>query len=210
MIIIYCLLGVVVLGIIVSIMRSIDWYSFFYKRFGNDPNKAKVYVDFGDNELFYDGWYVFNDDKFYYYAYDIGARHFTAVVPAGWKEIYVRGRRKLCVDFGQEFAKPLTGDDKIPALMGADLLNKSMKKYLAVAMVNSLESRKGFKIGIFVLIVVVAIGGFLIYRNMKKPAPVTPPPVTQNQTQTQPTIEQQLKEQGLTDQQIKELMNGGK
>lgn len=212
MLIIYCMVGVVVLGIVISIIRTVDWYNVFYKRYGNDPNKAKVYVDFGDNELFYDGWFVFNDEKFYYYAYDIGHRHYTAIVPAGWKEVFIRGRRKISVDFGIEMAKPLITDDRIPALMGAELLNKSMQKYLAVAMVNSLESRKGIKIGIFVLIIVVVIGGFLIYRNMNKSEPVTPPAVTQNQTQpqTQKTIEQQLKEPGLTDQQIRELMNGGK
>ena len=193
--------------IIFGILRQIDWFNFFNKRYGNDTEKGKVYVDFGENELFYDAVYLYSDNKYLYYDYDIGKHNFTVRVPMDWKFIFVRGRRKICVDFGHENAKPLDAGDAYPDTIGAELLNKSIDKRLAVAMVNSLESRKGFKLGMLLIIAVIVVAGILWWKNSSKPeVPVVPPAVTQP-VQQDPG-DQQLTPDQMTDQELKDLLEG--
>jgi hypothetical protein len=207
MILQWILVGFGGLLILVGILRQVDWFNFFNKFYGNDPEKGKIYVDFGENELFYDGYYLYSDDVFMYYNYDIGKHNFTVRVPIRWHYVFVRGRRKICVDFGHENAKPLYTGDAYMSTMGAELLNKSIDKRLAVAMVNSLESRKGFKIGMILIIAVIVIGGILWWRSQSKPeTPVTPVPTEQQQTQQPPGTKLTLDQ--LTDQELKDLMKG--
>ena len=209
MIIIYSCIGVVLLGVIIAILRSVDWYSVFASRYGNDPTKAKVYVDYGENEVFYDGWYVGNDDQWFYYDYFINKTRHTAIVPIGWSMIFVRGRRKICVDFGDEWAKPLLAGDAYPATMGSETLNKAIDKRLALEMIKSIKSRKGVSIGMWLVILAVVAVGLFFWKPWQSKT-VQPVPVTQNQTQVQPTPSPIINYDKLTDQQLEDLLNEGK
>lgn len=185
MIQIYIFVGVGFFLILVGILRQIDWFSVFNKFYGNDPKKGKIYVDYGENEIFYDGDYIFSDDTWLYYEYKVGHFWFTVAVPIDWKFLFIRGRRKILVDFGSEFAKPLDADDKIPPTMGALLLTASIQKKLAVDMVNSIESHKGWKIGMLLIAVaIIAVG--VIYWKTHSEKPVTPP------ENNQPAISQNI------------------
>ena len=207
MIIIYSLIGVVLLGVIVSILRSVDWYSVFAGRYGNNPLKAKVYVKTANGELFYDGWYVGNDDKFFYYDYLIDKYRHTAIVPILWDTLYVRGRRKICVDFGNEFAKPLVAGDVYQAMMGSETFSKAIDKRLALEMVKSVKSRKGISIGLWLVVIAVIGVGLFIWKPWQSKT-VPEYPVTQNQTQIQTTPTPTIDYDNLTDQQLKDLLEG--
>ncbi len=198
----YIGVAVGVLLIIIGILRQVDWFNVFNKFYGNDPRKGKIYVDFGENELFYDGIYLYSDDKWLYYDYEIGKNDFTVAVPVGWEFVFVRGRRKILVDFGSEHAKPLSGKDKIPSAMGAALLNASIKKKLAVDMVNSIESHKGLKMGMVLLVVALLAVAMVWWWQSSKEKPVmTNEPVTTQNVTSQNTPEEQL---------IIDQMKGGK
>lgn len=181
----YIAVGIGVLLVLVGILRQIDWFSVFNKFYGNDPRKGKIYVDFGENELFYEGKYLYSDDKWLYYDYEVGKQDFTVAVPMGWKFVFVRGRRKILVDFGNEFAKPLCHSDRIPSIMGAPLLNVSIQKKLAVDMVNSIESRKGLKLGMILIAIAIILCAIIWWRTQSNQTPViNQPNITQNITST--------------------------
>lgn len=205
MIIIYSCIGVVLLGVIISILRSVDWYSVFASRYGNNPLKAKVYVDYGQNEVFYDGWYIGSDDKWFFYEYVIEKRLHTVLVPVTWLPnfTFVRGRVKICVDFGNEYAKPLVAGDMYPSSMGSETLNTMIDKRLALEMAKSIKSRKGMNIGLFIIVAVVVVGGFLFWRSQSsKPAEI-PPSINPPITTTIPAGDIDD-----IDKQLKELMEG--
>jgi hypothetical protein len=182
--VIYVVFGIAILLILVAILRSLDWFGIFTHFYGNNTSKAKIYVDFGENELYFDGDYIYSDEKLVYYQYFIDKKQHVVAVPMDWDFIFIRGRRKILVDFGKEFAKPLTQNDRIPAEMGSIALNASIKKKLAVDMVNSLESHKGVKMSLITIIIVavIVVAGYLYYQNQKKAE--TPPPGTTTTTNT--------------------------
>jgi hypothetical protein len=190
--VVYIIFGIAILLMVIGVLRMLDWYAIFNRFYGNNPHKGKIYVDFGENEQYCDGELVGSDDRFLFYNYQMGNREFTVAVPYQYQYIFVRGRRKICVDYGNEFAKPITyADARVSIALqpqnGASVLNASIKKKLAVDMVNSVESRKGIKLSLIIILLAVAIGGFIIYRTMIQ-KPETNQPVENNNPAPTQTI----------------------
>lgn len=189
----YIIAIVAVLAIVFAIFKQIDWYAFFNKIYGDNPHKARVFVQYGEHEFGCDGEYQFQDDQWIYFEYEYDKHKFTVAVPVSYDYRYIRGRRRINVQYGNEYALPITRKDNIVAgaLMiraqkGAQLLNTSINKKLVVDLVNSIESRNKFGLSAIILIVVVLVAGYLIYTQFFK-HPATPPVsnnVTANQTIT--------------------------
>src|SRR4030042_5037590 len=100
---VYAMIGICigfVIVLIAAILTNIDWYKLFYRKWGNDPMKAKVYVDYGENEMFYDGYYLYVDNYAIYYEYYIDKARYVVRVPIAWEWVFVSGRRKVLVDCG--------------------------------------------------------------------------------------------------------------
>lgn len=160
----------VVYGItlIYAFIRTVDWYGFFEKRWGNDPTKCKVYVESGNTQKFYDGIYAYVDDSYIYYEYKIdGVKQKWAVaVPQTWTPVFVRGRVKVVVNFGEGIAKPESGESI--AKIGAEQLKASLEGKIGVELVRSIKQRATYKMTTFLLIGAVLVGAIFMYNNYRK------------------------------------------
>jgi hypothetical protein len=48
----WIIIGVCGLGVILGIIRQIDWYNVFSKRWANNPMRGRVYIHFGRDVVF--------------------------------------------------------------------------------------------------------------------------------------------------------------
>lgn len=215
------IIGVCGLGIILGIIRQIDWYGIFSKRWGNNPMHGRVYIHFGRDVVFEDAEYSYVDDVYVFYTYKHHKeRYAVAVKQAQIDDFgYIRGRLMIHVKFGEgvtvlktELTNNQTGPEidavvgspEYPkrqsgvAMIGAVELNASLKSKTAVDLVNSVGNRGGMKLMQIVLIVAVVAGAVLFFKfyqdNQKQKAALQQPPATTQTTKPNDPIEQLIKE----------------
>lgn len=193
MIVMYIIFGVGILTMLIGILRMLDWYAIFSHFYGNNPEKAKVYVDFGENEEFYEGEFLTLDEDYYYFRYKVNKSYHSVMRPVNYKDVFVRGRLKVLVDYGSEFAKPLCVDD-VSVLNGLKIsslqLDALLKPKLAIDMLNAISSRKGIGLGFIMTVLLVAVIalGVIYYMHTHQSKPMIPISnnVTNNITGGQP------------------------
>jgi len=205
----WVVIGICVLGIILGIIRQIDWYKIFYTKWGNDPMRGRVYIHFGRDIVFEDANCAYVDDAYIFYTYMFHKERYAVAIKQEQMDeySYIRGRIMIHLKFGEgvtvfkpELTNPKTGleiaavigSPEIPerqhgmAAIGAVELNASLKSKTAVELVNSIGNRGGIKIMSILLIVAVVAGAFIFYKvyqsNQAEKQQQNLPPVTTTTT----------------------------
>ncbi len=182
----WIVLGIAIFGIILGIIRQIDWYGIFAKRWGNNPMRARVYIHFGRDVVFEDGEYSYVDHKYVFYTYRYRKENYAVAIPQADLDqySYIRGRLMIHVNFGEgvtvlqtdipgNSGKDLTavvGSPEYPerkkgvAAIGAVELNASLKSKTGVELVNSIGSRNTFKLTTILLIVAIVAGAVIFFK----------------------------------------------
>ena len=207
---IFVIVGVIL--IIVGFLRSIDWYSFFSRWYGNNPTKCKVYIHFGRNVEYIDGEYSYVDDKYIFYVYRYKKQDMAVAIRQADMDNfgYIRGRVMIHTKFGEgvtvlkdiDTGNLITmGETELPArapgvaTIGAVELDASIQSKTAVALVNTVSSRGGMKIMTIILVCVVIVAAFMWYKsNQDKKAAEQKPVPAQQQTNPNAGVEDLLKE----------------
>jgi hypothetical protein len=182
----WVIVALCVAGILFGILRQIDWYEVFSKRWGNSPMRGRVYIHFGRDVVFEDAEYCYVDDVYVFFTYQYRKVHYAIAIKQEQLDQfgYIRGRIMIHAKFGEGVtvldteltnkkgnaivAVVGTPEDierkEGIATIGAVELNASLKSKTAVDLVNSIGNRGGIKIMTIVLIIAVVIGGFLFFK----------------------------------------------
>jgi len=185
-------LVIVVMGsllILVGILRMIDWYKVFQKYYGDNPIKARVYVEYGEKTDPVEGklYGVLENSAIYEYTW-AGVKQMVVVKhDYPWRFIY--GRRIIRVLPGKAFSQPIKNlgtqvlvaepfDQGVsPDLGGARELDVTIRGQTQIELVKSIKGRKSvnFAVGM-VVIVAVVVGVYFFWQNMNKEEPLPPQP----------------------------------
>lgn len=156
--------------IIIAVILQLPWRKYLEKKFGDNPLRARVYVMVGNKEFPVNGEFkkAVKDGLIYEYKWEKKSR--SVVLPKDYPVIYVAGsgRRKIRVMAGQLVALPITGEN--PVIFGQIEYDTLTRSGIAVDVVNSLTGKKSVNWLIMIIIIAVAAGGYLIFKNMSKPA----------------------------------------
>jgi len=204
----WIIIAIAGIGIIFGIIRQIDWYQIFSKKWGNSPLRAKIYIHFGRDVVFEDGEYVYVDEKYIFYTYDYHKEKYAVAVKQDQFDEFsnIRGRVMIHVKFGEGVTALKTdltnkagkeiiasvGSPELPArqpgvaTIGAVELNSSVKSKVTSELVNSIGNRGGIKFMAIVMIIAVVAGAIIFYKvyqnNQAEKQQQNLPPVTTTTT----------------------------
>lgn len=166
--------------IVVAVILQLPWRKWLEKKFGDNPLKARVYVTVGNKEFPANGELKKIGLKWLEYHYKWENKMRIVIVPKEYPVIYVAGsgRRKIRVMAGELTAVPCDGTNSV--VFGQVEYETLVKSGIAVEVVNSLTGKKAVSWVILIVIVVIAVGGYMLFKNMNK-SPEIPLP-TANQS----------------------------
>lgn len=193
--------------VVVGVLRTIDWYKVFNKVYGDNPAKARVYIEYGEKIESIEGklYGVLENSILYEFAW--GKDKHMVIVKHDYPYMFIHGHRKIRVLPGQAFAAPIAGvsgkvfqtapldEGKSPELGGSRELNVTIRGQTQIDMVKSIKSHKATSIMAIILVVAaVGVGLWFFYNNMIKDSDIIP--VQQQQQQPTPTqsIEELIEE----------------
>lgn len=211
----WIILAVCILGIAIGILRQIDWYQVFYRRWGNSPTRCKVYLHFGRDCEFEDGDYSYADETYVFYRYRYKKQNMAVAIKQSQLDdySYIRGRIMIHVKFGEGVTvlnsiNEKTGDS-IPAnvgsaeypermrgvaAIGAVELNSHVAGKISSDLINTIGQRNVLKFGSIVMVVVIVVGAVLFFKFYND-----------NKAEKAALLEQQKQEQQLTENEIKDI-----
>lgn len=172
------------LFVFIGIIINLPWAKWLYSRFGDNPDKARVFLYDGVHKVKgVDGKKV----KYKKYALSFMYKNYskklrTVVVPSGYPEIFIQGKRWIWVEGGKLIATLPGYNPKIKLKnYDSDEFDTLVGSHLAVDIVNSVT---GKAIGWLMILLVAGacVAGFFLFRNFfgsEEP----PIPVSTNQTQ---------------------------
>jgi hypothetical protein len=192
----YIMLAIAVLLLIGAIVRSIDWRAIALKWVGNNPQHAQIYIKAGGNVKTIQGerGHVSGVDQEYIYEgrdKDGKKQKAIVIIPVGYPYEYIRGRRIIGIMDGLLVPSPLGFMDQESLAKyreaEADISAFTESKTL-VQLVRSIKSSKPVNWMMILIIIGVAVVGYLWYQNNqeKQDNPVVPA-VTANNTLIQPS-----------------------
>jgi hypothetical protein len=218
----WVIIGVCALGIILGIIRQIDWYEVFSKKWGNNPMRGRVYIHFGRDVVFEDADYSYVDDAYIFYTYIFRKEKYAVAIKQEQMDeyYYIRGRIMIHLKFGEgvtvlkteltnkadQEIEAAIGSPEIPerqpdiARIGAVELNASLKSKTAVELVNTIGNRSGMKFMTILIILAVVAGAVIFYKvyqdNQKDKAIQQQPTATTQTSDPNAPIEQLIIEEG--------------
>lgn len=185
----YALIAVIIgaLLIVAGILTQIDWYKVFNRFYGDDPRKARIYVEFGEKVDPVEGWLYGTTEKMSIYQFVWSKTRHMVQVPHKYPWRFIRGRRMIRYFPGNAWAQPLAGFN-YDLVGGSRELNVTIESQTTIDMVKSVKGHKPISIiAIVVVVLAVAVGAWFLYTNMSKQNEPEPTPVEQT---TQPTPSQ--------------------
>ena len=191
MVILYIVIFLLGVGLVLS---AVNWRGVFNKVYGNNPLRAKVYIEIGESIEFVNGSYYGAAFNYAIYSYKFHGREYSVIVPDNYPYRYVVGRRKIRVIFGQSTAAPLGGVNASDIKMSGDTLNLVLRSRIGSELVRSVFGKAINYMVVLVGVAVIGIAGYYVYTNVIKPSMPS-----ENVTQVQKTqsIEDVLKQQGV-------------
>lgn len=199
-----------------AIIALIDVRKLVEKWVANNPNKASIYIEAGEQVERVNGKLIYSADIGSMYEYKLHGKSLIVAVPADYPFKFIRGRRKIEVRAGQALSAYQLKDIQRKAKSRAEVekgiftqaiaepvdlvetgnkqgaydLNALIKGQVAVELVKSLFGKKVSTWLIVLIIAGVAAIGFFFYNNFLKPeVPPEQPPMEQQYK----TIEEAIK-----------------
>jgi hypothetical protein len=174
---------VYILTIGIMIVR---WRELAEKWVGNDVNKGRLLIDYGSDVKAYNSKLFYQNEKGDYYSYKLGKEPMFCFQPMEYGQKYNRGRRLMALMHGEVICMPLWGDVVPEDLKkdSASLVSRLAMGKLAFEMIGEIS---GNKMGMFIWIIIIAVMtmvGFAVYKYFGKGSvavpPVVPTPTPEN------------------------------
>lgn len=159
----------VMLGIMVLI--NIPWRFMFERLWGNNPDKASVEVEYGDQVIPCKGKKIANETTpaVTTYQYKCRGEMRTVMVEAKYPYRYIMGRRQVRVIGENSEAAPL-GDYKSPGTsVSGQMLNIVLQANIGSSLVKSIFGKAISIMTILIILGILAFGGYYVYRNVLQP-----------------------------------------
>lgn len=172
----YTIFGIFgILLIVIGLLTMVDWYKVFNRKWGDNPAKARVYVEYGEKIEPCEGklYGVLEDCAIYQFTWNKTEHMVQVPHTYPWK--FIRGYRKIRYFPGNAWAQPLEGES-CNYKGGSRELNVTIEGQTTIDMVKSVKGRKAVGIiGIIVIVAVVIVGGWFVYNNFiadNEPTPI--------------------------------------
>ena len=158
--------------LVLLIITWVPWRTIFERIWGNNPNRAKVYVESGEQIQLCKGKRVEDSTKGFRYRYKCYGEMQTVIVPKKYPYRYILGCRQIRVIHGNSTAAPLGGMvDSDVAVSGATL-DAIFRAHIGSDLAKTIFGRT-----VNFMMILLIIGGVLVvvYFVFKQMNPVTPP-----------------------------------
>jgi hypothetical protein len=167
--------------IVIAVILQLPWRKWLYNKYGDNPLKARIYVAVGNKEFPVNGELKKANKDGLVYEYKWEKKLRAVALPKDYSVVFIAGtgRRKIRVIAGQLTASPMDGSNS--ETFGQTEYDTLIRSGIAVDVVNSLTGKKAVNWLIMIIIIAVAVGGYLVFKNMNKPAEIGPTP-TSNQS----------------------------
>lgn len=157
----------------VIILMWIPWRSLFFKMWGDKPDRAKIYVEYGEHVEVCKGYLLTESPKGLIYSYKVYGRNYSVLVPRNYPYRFIFGSREIRVLFGDTVALPLVMANGQPAKLpdvSPRLLDSVLKSHIGRDLVNTVFGKAVSLFMIFVILAILTVGGYYVYRNYLNPA----------------------------------------
>jgi hypothetical protein len=175
---------IVLLGI-GAVIRNIDWRGHAVRWVGNNPSRSQHYIEAGDTVHTIEGHRILMSAEGMVYTYDDEKVKYVVDIPKIYPYKYIRGRRIVGQSDGELVANPLGFYRREQLSMIQEGLTETSalaEGSVVIAAVKSVKSNKAKGMLIYLLIGIIAVGGYMYYRSTQKDELPTTANVTQNMT----------------------------
>lgn len=161
-----------VLLVIGLLMSLIDWRKIFERLFGNNPMKARVYVETDEQVEVMNGKMVYSGTKGMMYQYHWQKENCVVCVPFDYPYKYLNGRRMIRVRCGE--VSPRAWDGKPLASEGVFSVSALVYSHLVREAVMAMTSKKQTPWLWIMIISGVLLAGYILYTYVLAPQSEAP------------------------------------
>ena len=168
-------IALVVIFVVVMLAGFVDWQKEFEKRWGNNPAKARIYIEADEQVVTVDGKMFYTGTKGVIYEYKWDKVDCVVCVPFDYPYKFIRGKRMIRVVAGEASAR--YWDKQQLSVDGVYSVSALVRSHLVRELVKSMSGGSELNWKLWLLIIGgVLVGGFVIYNMMV--APEVEPPLT--------------------------------
>lgn len=170
--------------LLLLIFTWVPWRDVFEKLYGNNPYKAKVYVEAGEQITICKGKYYGDGKRGIFYTYKFKGIWQNVIVPDGYPFRYILGCRQIRVILGQPSAAPLGGMQSNRLNISASQLDQIFKAHIGTELARTIFGKAINVMTILIIIGVIAFAAYFLYKQTQ-PGGMLAQPVEQQQQQQQ-------------------------
>lgn len=141
------------------------WRSIFEKIFGNNPTRAKVYVEIGEQDELCKGKLIRETPKGFVYRYKCFGVSYSVIVPFDYPYRYVLGCRKIRVIFGHATAAPLGGMATTSVKVSGADLDLILQSKIGAELVKTIFGKAINYLTILIILGVLIFAGYFMMKQ---------------------------------------------
>lgn len=171
------------------VITWMPWRNIFEKLWGNNPLRAKIYVEAGEQITICKGRYYTDTPKGIIYQYKYMKMKQAVIVKFDYPYRYILGCRQIRVQAGQGTASPLGDMSVKQCVVTASTLNAVLEAHIGKELVTTIF---GKAVSIMMIIIIaggIMLIGYFLFKQFIAPGDISPP----------------VQEQQYTPEQLKEL-----
>lgn len=157
------------LMVVLLIASWVPWRKIFEKYWGNNPTKAKVYVESGEQIILCQGNLVQSTSKAKRFRYKLFNEWQTVLVPSNYPVRYVLGCRQIRVIHGQSSPAPLGGMQESAIIVSPDTLDAIFRAHIGKDLAKTVFGKTLNYMTVIMVIVGMAIAGYFLYQQFMAP-----------------------------------------
>lgn len=174
-----------ILGLLL-VVSWVPWRDVFERVWGNNPNKAKIYVEYGEQTVLCKGRKVKGNYNIQKYQFKCQGVKRIVLVRKSYPYRYLMGARMIRVVGDALSAAPLGAlIDTNQTVINGEMLNEVIEANIGASLVNSIFGKVVSIMQILVILGVLVLGGYFVYNNMIRKT-VPPAQQTNNGQTVQP------------------------
>lgn len=166
--------------LLLLIITWTPWRSIFEKIWGNNPKRAKVYVEAGEQVILCRGKMGADSSKGFRYRYKCFGEWQTVLVSRKYPYRYILGCRQIRVIYGQSTAAPLGGMVDSECVVSGETLDAIFRAHIGADLAKSIFG-KALNIMLILMVVggVLVVGYFFMQQMSSTSTSVQPPAIEQ-------------------------------
>lgn len=161
---------------VLLIVSWMPWRDIFEKIWGNNPNRAKVYVEYGEQTILCKGRKVQGTERTARYRFKCLGVWRTVLVPKSYPMKYLLGSRMIRVVGDASSPSDLGGVTKTSIAVSGDMLDDVFRANIGANLIRTIF---GKAIGVMTILIVIGIlvfAGYFMYNNILKKQSGQPQP----------------------------------